>query len=134
MKNAFALILIIPAFLFPLFAQSQKANITEIPVDGNSQTTTIEIKKGDRPSPEGKEIHEILDGHSEVSGDPNPMQKAARESWKKACDEWKKEVKDLNKENQVLILNCNSPKCSIENGSTICKSEATYKVKVKLKK
>lgn len=133
MKNILPLILIIPAFLFPLFAQSQKANVTEIPVDGNAQTTTIQIKKGDAVDA-GRETHEILDGHSEVSGDPNPMSKGARESWKKACDDWKKEVKELNKENQVLILNCNSPKCAPEGGSTICKSEASYKVKVKLKK
>lgn len=133
MKNALTLTLIMPAFLFPLFAQSQKANITEIPMDGTSETTTIQIKKGE-PQAEGREINEIIDGTSEVTGDPNLMQKAARESWKKACDEWKKEVKELNKDNQVLILNCNSPRCGIESGSTVCKSEASYKVKVKIKK
>lgn len=133
MKNAIKFLVLIPAFSYSVTALAQKTSLTDIPVDG-SQTTTIQIKKGDQTTPEGREVHEILEGNSEVAGDPNPMQKAARESWKKSCDEWKKEVKDLNKDNQVLILDCKSPRCVIESGSTVCKSEASYKLKVKLKK
>ncbi len=133
MKTIVRLLLITPIFLFSLISPAQKASITEIPTDGETQTTTIQIKKGEQ-STATREVDEIVDGTSEIAGDPNPMQKAARESWKKACEDWKKEVKDLNKENQVIKLDCNSPKCAPENSSTVCKSEATYKVKVRLKK
>lgn len=74
---------------------------------------------------------EVIEGKAEVVGEPNVLANAARESWKKACENWKKEVKELNKE--VLILNCNSPKCTTEKGRTTCKSDASYKIKVKLR-
>lgn len=113
--------------------RAQKTSVTDIPSDGSqTTTTTIQVKKGDQPSADRD--FEILDGSAEVAGEPNLMSKGARESWKKACDEWKKEVKDLNKENQVVVLNCNSPHCAIESGSTVCKSTASYKLRVKIKK
>lgn len=80
-----------------------------------------------------EEREELLEGRAEVVGDPNVLQRAARDSWKKACEDWKKEVKELNVDNKVLILNCNEPRCSTEKGSTVCRSEANYKIKVKFK-
>jgi len=77
-------------------------------------------------------VTDVLDGTAEISGDPQVLVKAARESWKKACEDWKKEVKDLNKDNEVLILNCNSPVCVQEGPHQICRSKATYKVRLKL--
>lgn len=124
------LIAIFMAYLASSDANAQKAAVTEIPVDGG---TTIQIRKGE-PAPAAEKDFEILDGSAEVAGEPNVMAKAARESWKKACDDWKKEVKELNKDNQVIVLNCNTPKCGPEGTTTVCKSTATYKIKIRLKK
>jgi glycosyltransferase involved in cell wall biosynthesis len=49
-------------------------------------------------------------------------------------DDWKKEIRELNKENQVLALTCNKPNC-IKNGTveTVCESKGTYKLKTKIR-
>lgn len=115
-------------------AFAQKAGVTEIPISEDGTTTTISVQKGTPTAPGSRDTSEVLDGSAEIAGDPNVLMKGARENWKKACDEWKKEVKDLNKENQVIALNCGAPKCASESGGTVCKSAANYKVKVNLKK
>jgi hypothetical protein len=109
---------------------AQKAAVTEIPLEGS---TTITVQKGAANSG-STEMSQILDGNAEISGEPNVLSRGARDSWKKSCDDWKDEVKALNKENQLIAINCNSPSCNAMNGSTTCKSIATYKVKVNLKK
>lgn len=108
-------------------ALAQKAAVTEIPTEG---TTTISVTKGGTSERE----FDILSGSAEINGDPAPLSKSARDSWKAACAEWKAEVKDLNKENQVLALNCGSPKCSSENSQTTCVSSGSYQLKVRIKK
>ena len=73
---------------------------------------------------------EIIDGTSQVAGEPGTDKKEARASWVTACDEWKKETKTLNKKNEVLSLSCSQADCSYqENGSYVCSSTATYKLK-----
>lgn len=122
------------ACLFVLFSQAssfaQKASINDIPTD---QETTISIKKGSPSSNSNQAEYQITEGNGEIAGDAELMSKTARESWKKACKEWKEEVKDLNKENQVLILNCNNPICSKTGGESVCVSTGTYKLKVRVK-
>lgn len=120
--------------LIASLALAQKAGVTEIPVTENGTTTTISVQKGSPTAPGSRDTSEVLDGSAEIAGEPNVLMKGARESWKVACDDWKKEVKDLNKENQVIALNCGVPKCATEGGGTVCKSAANYKVKVNLKK
>lgn len=121
-------------FFVASVALAQKAGVTEIPISENGTTTTISVQKGSPTAPGSRDTSEVLDGSAEIAGEPNVLVKGARESWKVACDDWKKEVKDLNKENQVIALNCGSPKCATEAGGTVCKSTANYKVKVNLKK
>jgi len=112
--------------LFSLNAFAQTANIKDIPLD---KETNITI------SPDGKKTTkawEIVDETSDIEGDPESMTKEARNSWKKACAEWKAETKENNKENKIISLNCGSPKCEkSENITTTCKSQAKLKVKVK---
>ncbi len=118
---------------FATLALAQKAGVTEIPINENGTTTTISVQKGN-PSLPTRDTSEVLDGTAEIAGEPNVLVNGARGTWKIACEDWKKEVKDLNKENQVISLNCGSPKCGTEGNGTVCKSNATYKVKVNLKK
>lgn len=116
---------------FPLcFSSSALAQTTDIrgvPVESD---TTISITKGKG----GQKDFEIAEGSADISGDPEVLTKAARSSWKQACEEWKKELKELNKENQILALSCNTPKC-ITNGPTeiTCQSKGTYKVRTRVR-
>jgi hypothetical protein len=72
----------------------------------------------------------IVDENAPINGDPGPLEKDARANWKKACDDWKKETKELNKGN-VISLSCNTPACSMtDTTSYSCSSTAKYKVKV----
>lgn len=112
-----------------LASQAQTASVKDIPTDGES--TTITVQKGPAKAA-GPVASEILEGSAEIAGDPNPMEKAARKSWKTACDDWRKDVKEMNKDNIVLILDCNSAKCEVEGHMRTCKSIATYKIRLKL--
>lgn len=123
-------ILVLTTF-FALAASAQKTAITDIPTDG-SEDTTISITKGKKATL-NQPLFEITEGTAEIAGEPEVMTKAARTSWKEACAEWKKETKDLNKENQVLVLNCNNPTCAKnETSQTVCTSTGAYKVKTKI--
>lgn len=109
-------------------SMAQTANIKDIPTDVEGETT-ISISKGKKAGA----VFEITEGNAEIAGDPDLMVKGARTSWKKTCDDWRKEIKDLNKDNQVLVVNCNSPKCSKnETSETVCVSTGTYRLKVKM--
>jgi hypothetical protein len=73
---------------------------------------------------------EIIDVSGQIVGDPLLTSDAARTNWTKSCQDWKTETKDLNKNNEILGLNCNSPSCSlIDSTKWQCTSTGTYKVK-----
>ncbi len=109
------------------FAQKVGVNVEDA---NTSENTTIEIKKGG--SPIDKVKFEVTDGEENIEGDPAPLLKEARSNWKKACNEWKKEFKDLNKDNSILSMNCGSQSCATQAMETVCTSKATYKLKVKV--
>ena len=119
--------LLIGCMMLVSVAVAQKAAVTDIPTD---QATTIQITKGGTSDRD----YDILTSSAEITGDSNVLLKGAKDSWKKACSEWKSEIKDLNKENSVLALNCNSPKCTTEQNGTTCVSKGSYQLKVKIKK
>lgn len=74
---------------------------------------------------------EIIDGTGQVAGEPDGTSATARVKWSKACDDWKTETKGLNKKNEVLAMNCGAADCAYqENGSYVCTSTATYKLKI----
>lgn len=109
-------------------AFSQNVGVKVDNVDA-TENTTIEIKKGNKAT---SAQYEITQGEDQVQGDAAPLLKEARSNWKKACDEWKKEFKDLNKENSILSLNCGTQSCSTQAMETVCTSKASYKLKVKV--
>lgn len=76
---------------------------------------------------------DVLEGKAEVIGDAKPLLRVAKESWAKACSDWKNEVKTLNKENQVIALDCGTPVCAPEGVTSVCKSTGTYKIKMIIK-
>jgi len=103
--------------------------LDHVPVQGD---TAIIIKKNPKEGIDRPDF-EIVSGDAEVLGDPESGNKAGYASWKKACDDWKKETRELNKDNQVLVMNCGSPSFTQEGGVYTYKSQGTYKLKVKMK-
>lgn len=111
------------------FAQTSGVNLNEI----DEGTTNIEIKKtkGDK-AVIGEPLWEVTDGSAELEGESGATNKDAKDAWKKACNDWKKEFRADNKDNKIINMNCGSSTCGGEVGSKVCTSKATYKVKTKL--
>ncbi len=108
---------------------AQKTSVTEIPM---SEDTTISIKKG-ATATKCEKLYEIVDGTGQVEGEPNVLVKEARASWKQACNQWKKEIKEMNQDSKVIAIDCGKVECS-QQGSEgqMCHSEGTYKIKTKV--
>jgi hypothetical protein len=130
--------ILLTGLFLSLSAQAQNVNINDVNAD-DAEETTISIRKGStKPTqqvvaPEkAKATYEITEGTEEVTGEGDLLDKPAKANWTKACDSWKKEFKANNKDNQVLSINCGSPSCSKDGQDTVCKSMASYKLKVKL--
>ncbi len=118
------------AFLLPTSALAQKLGVQVDGVNAN-ENTTIEIKKNDRSKNE--KSFEITEGADEITGEFSTLLQEARKNWKTACEDWKKELKDLNKENQVLFISCGRMTCSKVSVESSCQSVAKYKLGIQLK-
>jgi hypothetical protein len=117
--------------LFSFLAFNAFAENIDIKDVKTDQDTTIQIKKGS-----GQDLtnqYEIVSGQEEISGDPAPLLQTARENWKKACADWKKETKELNKDNSIISLNCGTMQCSTAAMESSCKSTGLHKIKVQVK-
>lgn len=108
-------------------AQSPTVNVKDVPA---SEETTISIQRG-RPAGD-KPRFEITEGTDDLAGDPAALLKQARLNWKKACDDWKVELKDLNRENQILTMSCGTPECQTAAMETTCRSKTRHKLKVRV--
>lgn len=119
--------LVILFLALSLQASAQTTSVKDIPADSE---TTISVSRGGKVQAQ----FEITDGSAEIEGDPEILINVARSSWKKACEDWKKEIKDLNKQNQILAISCNGSTCAKnESSATVCKSTGTYKLKVQVR-
>jgi hypothetical protein len=73
---------------------------------------------------------DIIDGNASIVGQPALTLDEARRNWTTACNEWKEETRDLNKNDQLMQLSCEQPTCTYNNeGRNTCSSTAIYKVK-----
>lgn len=113
-----------------LSASAQNVDVKDVNA-GDGESTTIEIRKGKAVESKDKQW-EITEGTSDIEGEPGTMMKEARSNWKQACNDWKKEFRQDNKENKILNINCGSPECGGETGSKICSSKANYKLKTRV--
>ena len=114
-------------FIFlPFVSWAQSVGIKDIPAE---ESTTIEIKKGTS----GNKEFEIVSSQNDIEGDAAPLLKEARNNWKKACADWKQEIKDLNKENHVISMSCGAMECSTVAMESTCRSKAQAKIKVRVK-
>ncbi len=122
-------ILLMASLLFAqnlAFAQNVGVKVDDV---NGSENTTIEIKKGNKAT---TPQFEITEGQDNVEGEAAPLLKEARTNWTRACSDWKKEFKELNKENSILSMNCGKQSCATQAMETVCTSKATYKLKVKV--
>lgn len=104
-------------------------------VDTDAEETTITVKKGKggtTAAPTCQPVFQVENGNEEIVADGALMVKGARTNWKKACDDWKKEFKGLNKDNRIISMNCGTASCGPEGAETVCKSTANYKVRIKM--
>ena len=120
----------ITLILAPLMAFAQTVDVKGVET-GKDDSTTIEIRKGKQVK-EGLAEWEVSEGTSDIEGDTGAINNEARTNWKKACEDWKKEFRQDNKENKIINISCGTPTCSGETGSKTCRSTATYKVKTKV--
>lgn len=130
--------LLIGAFLIlglnnTTFAQTVDIKGVDAGAKGDTDDMTlIQIQKGKAAKTIDKPKFEITEGTEDVIGDGAVLSKPAKDNWKKACNEWKAELKENNKGNQVLSSNCGPVNCGSEGNETICRSKATYKLKVRM--
>jgi hypothetical protein len=121
---------LIVTLLFPVFGFAQTVDVNKIDTQ-TTEDTTIQIHKG-KTDTLNTPKWDVQDGTADVEGEASATQKDAKKAWTKACNEWKKEFKEDNKDNKVLSVNCGSASCSGEAGSKVCTSKATYKVKTRV--
>ena len=88
-------------FLTAGVAFAERANIKVSDVN-TDEDTSIVIKKGPRSTISELPEFEVVSGEQDIDGDPAANSVDARASWKTVCADWKKEVKELNKDNVVL--------------------------------
>jgi hypothetical protein len=124
-------LVLISTLVFSASVFAQNVDVNGINA-GQEGSTTIEIKKN-KPTEEKKDqpVWEVQDGTADVEGDSAATAKEAKTTWKTACDKWKKEFRDDNKENKIVSMNCGSASCGGEVGQKVCTSKATYKIKTK---
>lgn len=106
-------------------AQSMDVKMKDI---NASDDTTISIKKG--AGVNNKKVYTLSEGSEDVTGDKDVLKKNAEKNWKKACEEYKKDFKEMNKENKIVSLSCGTMVCNKEGIESSCQSKATYKVRV----
>jgi hypothetical protein len=112
-----------------LSAFAQTASVKDIPADGD---TTISISKGKNTQNE----YQVTEGKADIAGEPEVLDKEARASWKTECEKWENKLKENNKGNgnEIMAMTCNRPSCAKnENSQTVCTSEATYKMRTKVR-
>lgn len=122
------------ALIFSGSVYAESVDIKDVKSDDAAEgsTTTIEIKKGKPGQVKTDNQWELTDGDADVEGEAGATNKDAKANWKKACDDWKKEIRNDNKENKVVSLNCGAMTCGGDAGQKICTSKATYKIKTKV--
>lgn len=117
-------------FLLPFAASAEKTGVKVTDIEGKDDTSIV-IKKG--PVTDQCVQYEILSGSEEVFGMAEYDRSKAYTSWKTACEDWKKGMREMNKGNQLLSLNCNSPKATKEDERFTFQSAGTYKMRLKMR-
>ena len=111
-------------------SRPRQLKLSDIPTDTD---TAILIKKGGLNPALVPPDYDVVTDKDEIFGDPSADRKEAYASWKQACQEWRHSMKEMNKDNQVIVLNCNSPKLEKEDYLFTFKSMGTFKLRVRIR-
>ncbi len=111
------------------YAEKAQVKVDDVSTD---QETSITIKKGAQAAKECVEYH-ITEGKDEINGAPDFDRKKAYADWKVECDKWKANMKEMNKDNQILQLSCNKARAGKDGEMQMYSSEGSYKIKVKIR-
>lgn len=114
-------------------AQAQQVDVKGVDTDAEETTITVKKGKSGATAPQTcQPLYQIESGTEDIVADGAPMNKPARANWKKACEDWKKEFRTMNKDNRIIAMNCGAATCGPEGAETVCKSTASYKVRIKM--
>lgn len=108
-------------------------NIKNLPVaSGSDESHTITVERG-RARSQDPEFRIETDSE-EIQGEPVAGKVESYNSWKKACDDWKKEMREMNGK-ALISLNCGKPKLEKDSVTMLATqtSVGTYKLKVRVK-
>ncbi len=130
--NLFCIGMVAMVVSVPAFAEEGGMKLNNISTDDE---THIMIKKG--PLKSGSSLdqptYEIINDTDEITGEAGLGPKAGRAAWTKACSDWKAEMKEMNKDNKILKLNCGTPSGTQENGQTTFTSTGRYTLRVRVR-
>jgi hypothetical protein len=77
---------------------------------------------------------EIVKETAEIEGDDAITDSIALANWKQACNDWKKEIRELNKQNSLIQINCGKrEKHSTDMGKKQYVSQASFTAKVQVR-
>lgn len=133
MKNIFAVLFV--ASSTAAFAQTADVRLKGIQAGSGDEETAIVIRKGKGKVDPTCVKYQILDENEEIWGENFNDRAKALASYKLACEEWTKKVRDLNKGNQLLAINCGKPVLKKDDASAFLMSfgsTAKFKIKVKV--
>ncbi len=120
-------------FFSILCAAQAETKITE-KIPGDEKDTSVFIQK--KTGVKLENDFEIQSGEEEIEGEPTAGTKAARAKWTTACNDWKKEFRENNKENSIIQLSCGSAKMETDgagSGEYTYRSTGKFKVKVRVR-
>lgn len=119
--------------LFPLFANAQSVDIKGVNADGSSEDTVIEnttrIRKGKIDETKAVNKPEVHENEATIEGEMGATNNDAIKEWKKACADWKKELKAEHGKD-LIAPDCGEKTCSGNAGSKVCSSKGFFKLKV----
>src|SRR5687768_5705341 len=110
-------------------AQKPSLNLEGVPT---SEDTSITIEKG-KSSLRSEKDFEIVEGSDEIAGDPVNESPKALANWKAECAEWKRNMREMNRNNEILTLNSGTSTEFKEGFLFTRKSLGNYKLKVRVR-
>jgi hypothetical protein len=111
------------------FAFAAFAPLCLLPFAGLAEDRTLTIQHGEIRQPD----YQVESGTEELASEPVAGLKESYDSWKKACADWKKEMREMNG-SSLISLSCGKPKATRDSSSRVTQeSVATYKIKVKVR-
>ncbi len=116
---------LIGLFLISNLALAQEVGV-KVNGSNSAEDTTISIKKG---AATAKKKYVISEGQDDISGEKDVLKKTAERNWKKVCDDWKAELKENNKNHNLISSTCGVMTCIKEGVESSCTSKGSYKIR-----